>query len=91
MKYEWFRQWASGIGANFNVSVKKYSETLLLLRSIRLILNNQSSERPTKERLHDAVDVIHEIKDMQANCDKEKQENEKIAIILDAMIDRFSQ
>jgi hypothetical protein len=75
------------IKANFDVSLTRYGETLLLLKSVNLMLNNQMQKNPTKERLHYFVDVVHEITDMQAQCEESKRANAKIAMTLNAMID----
>jgi hypothetical protein len=77
------------IKANFDVSVRRYSEALLFLKSVNLLLNNQNQKKPTKACLHYAVDVIHEIKDRQAWCEDVKKANARIAFTLNAMIDFF--
>lgn len=77
------------INAYFIVTDKKYSETLLLLKTVTLVLNNQQDKKPSKERMHYAVDVIHEVVDMQATCLEEHRANARIALTLNAMIDIF--
>ena len=77
------------IKVNFDVTDKKYSETLLLLKTLNLVFNNQQVKEPSKERMHYAVDVIHEVVDMQATCSEERRANARIAITLNAMIDIF--
>ena len=77
------------IKANFDVSDTKYSETLLLLSTLNLLFNNQQVKEPSKERMHYAVDVIHEVVDMQASCSEERRANARIALTLNAMIDMF--
>lgn len=77
------------INANFDVTDKKYSETLLFLKTVHLAFNNQQVKKPSKERLHYAVDVIHEVTDLQATCSEEHRANARIALALNAMIDLF--
>lgn len=78
------------IKATFDITDKKYSETLLFLKTIQLVLNNQQDKKPSKERMHYAVDVIHEVKDLQATCSAERRANARIALTLNAMIDMFA-
>lgn len=77
------------IKANFDITDTKYSETLLFLKTINLAFNNQQVKEPSKERLHYAVDVIHEVTDMQATCSEERRANARIALTINAMIDMF--
>lgn len=77
------------INANFDITDKKYSETLLFLKTVHLALNNQQVKKPSKERLHYAVDVIHEVTDLQATCSEEHRANAMIALALNAIIDLF--
>lgn len=77
------------IKATFDVTDTKYSETLLLLKTLNLVFNNQQVKKPSKERMHYAVDVIHEVVDMQATCSEERRANAGIAFALNAMIDIF--
>lgn len=77
------------IKANFDVTDTKYSETLLLLKTLNLVFNNQQVKEPSKECMHYAVDVIHEVVDMQATCSEERRANARIAFALNAMIDIF--
>ena len=39
--------------------------------------------------MHYAVDVIHEVVDMQATCLEDRRANARIALTLNAMIDMF--
>lgn len=77
------------IKANFDVTDTKYSETLFLLKTLNLVFNNQQVKEPSKERMHYAVDVIHEVVDMQSTCSEERRANARIALTLNAMIDMF--
>ena len=77
------------IKANFDVTNKKYSEALLFLKTVHLVFNNQQDKKPSRERMHYAIDVIHEVKDMQATCSEERRANARIALTLNAMIDMF--
>lgn len=77
------------IKANFDATDTKYSETLLLLKTLNLVFNNQQVKEPSKERIHYAVDVIHEVVDMQSTCSEERCANARIALTLNVMIDMF--
>ena len=77
------------IKAHFDITDTKYSETLLLLKTLNLVFNNQQAKEPSKERMHYAVDVIHEVVDMQATCSEERRANARIAFTLNALIDIF--
>lgn len=78
------------IKANFDVTDRRYSETLFFLKTINLVFKNQQVKRPSKERMHYAVDVFHEVADMQATCPEERRANARVALTLDAMIDMFA-
>lgn len=78
------------IKANFDITDTRYSQTLLFLKSINLVFNNQHTKKPTTECMHCAVDVFHEIADMQATCQKELRANARIALALNALIDIFT-
>lgn len=77
------------IRATFDITDRRYSETLRFLNTINLAFNNQQVKKPSKERMHYAVDVIHEVTDRQATCSEERRANARIALALDAMIDMF--
>lgn len=77
------------IKANFDVTDTRYSETLLFLKTINLAFNNQQVANPSKECMHYAVDVIHEVTDRQATCPAARRANARTALVLNAMIDMF--
>ncbi len=77
------------IKANFDTTDTRYSQTLLLLKTINLAFNNQHTEKPTAKCMHYAVDVFHEIADMQATCPSERRANAQISFTLNAMIELF--
>lgn len=77
------------IKANFDVKDTKYSKALFFLKTINLVFNNHNTKKPTKECVHYAVDVFHEIADMQASCSMERRANAQTAFTLNAMIDFF--
>lgn len=78
------------IKANFDVTDTRYSETLRFLNTINLAFNNQQVKKPSKERMHYVIDVIHEVTDRQAVCSEERRANARIALTLNAMIDMFA-
>lgn len=77
------------IKANFDVADTRYSETLSFLNTINLAFNNQQVKKPSKERMHYVIDVIHEVTDRQATCSEERRANARTALALNAMIDIF--
>ena len=72
---------------NFDVNEYKYSITIIYLKSVQLVLNNRSAEKPTKENAHIIIDVLHEIADINAKSDSEKELNEEIAVALNCLIE----
>lgn len=81
----------SFIRANFDVNQEKYSETIKLLQISQKIFNNQKPTKIRKDKLNLVIDVIHEITDMNATNDFQKQENERIAWTLKWIIDNSNQ
>ena len=75
------------IKEHFNVNQKAYSMALIVMRTLKLRLLNQNTDKPTAEQLKCTVDVFHEIADMQTQSDIVKQENEKISHELKMIID----
>lgn len=79
------------IKAHFNVNERKYSFAIVALKMLELRLNNQNTDKLTAEQLKCVVDVIHEIADLHSQSDISKQENEKIAFELKALIDLYDK
>ncbi len=80
---------AKYIKDHFNINEKPYSFAIIVLNLLKLRLNNQNTEKPTKEQLKCLVDVFHEIEDMKAQTDIEKRNNETIANYFKMIIDFF--
>lgn len=72
---------------NFDVDKHQYSITIIFLKSVQLVLNNGSADKPTKEDAHIIIDVIHEIADIHAKNESEKELNEEIAVSLNCLIE----
>ena len=72
---------------NFDVDEYQYSITIIFLKSVQLVLNNGSADKPTKEDAHIIIDVIHEIADIHAKNESEKELNEEIAVSLKCLIE----
>ncbi len=72
---------------NFDVDEYQYSITIIFLKSVQLVLNNGSADKPTKEDAHIIIDVIHEIADIHAKNESEKELNEEIAVSLNYLIE----
>ncbi len=72
---------------NFDVDEDRYSITIIFLKSVQLVLNNGSADKPTKEDAHIIIDVMHEIADIHAKSEGEKKLNEEIAAALSLLIE----
>ena len=72
---------------NFDVDEERYSITIIFLKSVQLVLNNGSADKPTKEDAHIIIDVMHEIADIHAKSEGEKKLNEEIAAALSLLIE----
>ena len=72
---------------NFDVDEDRYSVTIIFLKSVQLVLNNGSADKPTKEDAHIIIDVMHEIADIHAKSEGEKKLNEEIAVALNLLIE----
>lgn len=72
---------------NFGVDESRYSVTIIFLKSMQLVLNNGSADKPTKEDAHIIIDVMHEIADIHAKSEGEKKLNEEIAVALNLLIE----
>ena len=72
---------------NFDVDENRYSVTIIFLKSVQLVLNNGSVDKPTKEDAHIIIDVMHEIADIHAKSEGEKKLNEEIAVALNLLIE----
>ena len=72
---------------NFGVDESRYSVTIIFLKSVQLVLNNGSADKPTKEDAHIIIDVMHEIADIHAKSEGEKKLNEEIAVALNLLIE----
>lgn len=56
-----------------------YKKAILVLKSMKMILNNHIPPKHPKEELKLAVDVIEEVKNSFASSEKEKQFNAEMA------------
>ncbi len=72
---------------NFDVDENRYSVTIIFLKSVQLVLNNGSADKPTKEDAHIIIDVMHEIADIHAKSEGERKLNEEIAVALNLLIE----
>lgn len=55
------------------------------------MLNNGSADKPTKEDAYIIIDVIHEIADIHAKNESEKELNEEIAVSFNCLIEILKQ
>lgn len=76
------------IKATFNVDQEKYSEAIKLLHALQMILNNRKPKDLRKEKMNLLIDVVHELSDLNATNDFQKQENERIAYIFKLLIEK---
>lgn len=72
---------------NFDVDESRYSVTIIFLKSVQLVLNNGSADKPTKEDAHIIIDVMHEIANIHAKSEGEKKLNEEIAVALNLLLE----
>ena len=72
---------------NFDVDENRYSVTIIFLKSVQLVLNNGSEDKPTKEDAHIIIDVMREMADIHAKSEGEKKLNEEIAVALNLLIE----
>ncbi len=72
---------------NFDVDEDRYSITIIFLKSVQLVLNNGSADKPTKEDAHIIIDVMREMADIHAKSEGEKKLNEEIAVALNLLIE----
>ncbi len=75
------------IKENFTVNQNTYSIALFAMKMLKRRLNNLKKDKLTVEQLKSTIDVFHEIADMQAKSDADKQKNEEIAFDLKMLID----
>lgn len=57
------------------------------MKSLNLLFTNQSSKGVSKDCIHYAVDVLHEIADRHTTALAQNKDNAKIAITLNVLID----
>lgn len=74
------------ITGTFDMSKDRYSITVKFLRTMQLVLTNKSARKPTKEQMNTITDVMHEMADMHARNEAEKEKNEKIALAIKYLI-----
>lgn len=72
---------------NFDVDENRYSVTIIFLKSVQLVLNNGSADKPTKEDAHIIIDVMREMADIHAKSEGERKLNEEIAVALNLLIE----
>lgn len=76
------------IKATFDVNQEKYSEAIKLLQALQMILYNQKPNDLKKEKMNLLIDVVHELSDLNATNDFQKQENERIVYIFKLLIEK---
>ena len=79
----------SFIKANFDVDQEKYANSLKVLRFAKTCLDNKHPRRPHKSCILAFIEVTHEIEDMHAKNDIEKQKNEEIAMTMKMLTNIF--
>lgn len=77
------------IKAYFDVNQEKYKLALEALKLCQQKFLNKQPRKPYKREWHFLIDVIHEMEDMRARNDADRKENEKIALALSLLIDRY--
>lgn len=79
----------SFIRANFDVNQEKYSHAIECLRLAKALFGNKHPKRPKRKCISSFIDVIHEIEDLNANNDIQKQKNEEIAMTMKMLANIF--
>ena len=70
---------------NFDVDEDRYSITIIFLKSVQLVLNNGSADKPTKEDAHIIIDVMHEIADIHAKSEGEKKLKAALSLLIETL------
>ncbi len=70
---------------NFDVDENRYSVTIIFLKSVQLVLNNGSADKPTKEDAHIIIDVMHEIADIHAKSEGEKKLKAALSLLIETL------
>lgn len=79
----------SFIKTHFDINDRKYSQALLFLKTVNRFFLNQNVKKTSFECMHYTIDVLHEISDI--TTPNLKQQNAKIALTLNYMIDTVEQ
>lgn len=77
------------ISANFDTSINKYRTALSTFKAIKLILNNQTPHKMTKEMAKLSIEVVEEIANFTAKSDDEKMKNAERTMIAKILLDGF--
>ena len=77
----------SFVKATFDANQEKYQNIIKILKISKEVLQNKRGAHLTKGQLKELVNLVHEIEDLYANTDQEKQRNEQIAFELMMMIE----
>lgn len=73
--------------ATKNEQIEKYKKAKIFFNAAKLMLNNKTPQRLEKEYYKFAVDVVEEIKNMQAQSEQEKILNAQYSLFLKLIID----
>lgn len=73
--------------ATKNEQIEKYKKAKLFFSAVKLMLNNKTPQKLGKEYYKFAVDVVEEIKNMQAQSEQEKILNAQYSLFLKLIID----
>lgn len=79
----------SFIKTNFDADQEKYANALKVLKFVKECLDNKRSKKPYKKCILAFIEVAHEIEDMKAENDIEKQKNEEIAMTMKMLTNIF--
>lgn len=73
--------------ATKNEQIEKYKRAKMFFTAVKLMLNNKAPQRPGKEDYKFAVDVVEEIRNMQAQTEQEKILNANFSLFMKFIID----
>ncbi len=70
-----------------NPKTEPYLKAIKVLKSMKKILHNRTPDRIVKEECKMLIDVLEEIRNREANSEKEKQHNSRMAFVCRLLIE----
>ena len=73
-----------------NPMVESYNTAKTVFNTLKMLLENKKTSRPSNADMKTAVDVLKEITNLSAKSEEEKERNAKVALVCKLVIDGFS-